>query len=192
MSTGSAAPPKNSKWDFFKRLQFLELVSTERPTACNVDSDSAVPSTSNSPANAQFETQNENSEGCPNEASQSSKPPPPRRKRRNNNLDDILDYLVKRDESRQIAMKQLSANTATEIEDDIASFGNHVKAVLRKLHPRLKIQAKNDIYNILSKYEVIHMDMQEATSVTSGMSNQTISEVSAYSPTSTASTPQPT
>ncbi|XP_021932262.1 transcription factor Adf-1-like [Zootermopsis nevadensis] len=51
MSTGSASPPKNSKWDFFKRLQFLELVSTERPTASNVDSDSAVPSTSNSPAN---------------------------------------------------------------------------------------------------------------------------------------------
>lgn len=134
MSTGSAAPPKNSKWDFFKRLQFLEPVSTERPTASNVESDSA--------ANAQFETRTENSEGCPDEASQSSVPQPPRRKRRNNNHDDILDNLV----------QQLSANTDTEIEDEIASFGNHVKA------PRLKIQA-----NILSHYEVIQMDMRGAT-----------------------------
>ncbi|KDQ71521.1 hypothetical protein L798_09516 [Zootermopsis nevadensis] len=140
MPTGSAEPPTNSNWDFSKGLQFLE------------------PSTSNLPANAQFQTQTENNEGCPDEASQSSVPQPPPQKRRNNNYDYNLDYLVKRD-----AMQQLRANTATEIEDDIALFGNYVKAVLRKLHPRMTIQAKNDLYNILSEYEVKQLDMQERT-----------------------------
>ncbi|KAJ4437261.1 hypothetical protein ANN_17398 [Periplaneta americana] len=73
MSTGSTAPPKHSKWEFFQRLQFLEMVSKERNTASNVDSDSAVASTS---ANQQPE----NSEGCPNEASQLPKPLSPRKK----------------------------------------------------------------------------------------------------------------
>lgn len=189
MATGSSAPPKNSKWEFFKRLQFLELVATERPTASNIDLDSEVPSTLNSPAYAQFQT--ENSDGCPNEGSQSPKPPPPRRRRIKTN-DGILDYLMKRDESRQMTMKQLSANTYTDIDDEITSFGNHMMAVLRKLHPRLKIQAKNDIYYTLNKYEMIQMDLQETTSVTSEMSNPSTSELSAYSPISTASTPEAT
>lgn len=193
MSTGSAAPPKNSKWEFFERLQFLELVPTERSTASNVYSDSTVPSTWT--ANEQSETQSGKSVQCPNEAPQSQKltpPPPPPNKKRRKKEDDFLDYLKKRDESRQMLMEELSAKTsATEIEDDVTSFGNNVKSVLRKLNPRLKIQAKNEIFNILTKYEMLQMDMQE-TSLSPAMSSSTTSFISQYSPVSTPSTSEPT
>ncbi|KAJ4437262.1 hypothetical protein ANN_17399 [Periplaneta americana] len=88
-------------------------------------------------------------------------------------------------------MQKLSTNTSTEIEDDITSFGNHVKSVLRKLHPRLKVQANNEIFNVLTKYEVIEMNMLEERSLSSGISNPS-TFMPAYSPSSTASTSEPT
>lgn len=90
-------------------------------------------------------------------------------------------------------MQQLSANTSTtEIDDDVTSFANHVKSVLRKIHPRLKVQAKNEMFNVLTKYEMIQMYMQEERSLSSGMSNPSTSTISAYSPINTASTHKPT
>ncbi|XP_067005314.2 uncharacterized protein [Anabrus simplex] len=185
LGTGSAVPTKNSKWEFFQRLQFLDLVSTERSTTSNIDQGAPVPvpapvpSPSASSTSTQFETESEIIEECPKETSQSPKPPLLRRKIRcDKNIQDAsLDCLVKRDESRQLTMHQLSAIT-TESEDDVASFGNHVKAVLRKLQPRLRIQAKNDIFNILSKYELKQMDMQEEGSLTRGTLNPSTTETS--------------
>lgn len=182
------SPPKNSKWELFGKLQFLESITTEKPDSSNSKTVTSVTLT----ANEQSESQPKISEECLNEGSQSPKPPPlppsSKRKERKKSQDTFPEYLKKVSHSQQISRAELSINTSTHaVEDDITSFGNHVKTVLRKLNSRLQVEAKNEIFNILTKYEVAQIDIEEGEAIL-GISS---SSASLYSPRSTVSTPEP-
>ncbi|KAL1492918.1 hypothetical protein ABEB36_011084 [Hypothenemus hampei] len=170
--TGSASKSKTSKWDFFERLRFLERVPIERNTessiVTNSDSNSSMScSTSLSqPSTSAFEQQiNDKEDSQP--LSEVRQPPPSRARstrpsrRTIKHHDELLQFMKEREESRQKLIKDLSQTNNQDIDDDVTTFANHVKSVLTKLSPQLKLDAKNEIFATLSKYEKLHLDIQE-------------------------------
>lgn len=75
--------------------------------------------------------------------------------------DYFLDILKNKEDSQYDVTQELNMPKTDETDDDVNTFGDHVKCVLKKLSPRLKIQAKNDIFSILTKYETMNMAMQD-------------------------------
>ncbi|KAL1514386.1 hypothetical protein ABEB36_003653 [Hypothenemus hampei] len=134
--TGSASKSKTSKWDFFERLRFLERVPIERNTESSI----------------KFRNLH-------------LREPDPHVRRTSRRTikkhDELLQFMKKREESRQKLIKDLSQTNNQDIDDDVTTFANHVKSVLTKLSPRLKLDAKNEIFATLSKYEKLHLDIQE-------------------------------
>ncbi|XP_074041519.1 uncharacterized protein [Leptinotarsa decemlineata] len=151
MTSGSAAPAKNSKWELFERLQFLELVSTERASASNVSFETVVSSPMpNEEAEILFDIE-KNQDIATKPAAKSTQ-------KRKKVEDEFLTYLKKRDDQRQVYFQEM--NAFKEIDDDVNTFGNHVKSVMRTLNQRFQIQARNEIFNILTKYEHMQMDLE--------------------------------
>ncbi|KAL1490059.1 hypothetical protein ABEB36_012803 [Hypothenemus hampei] len=145
--TGSASKSKTSKWDFFERLRFLERVPIERNTESSI------------------QQINDKEDSQP--LSEVPQPPPSRARstrpsrRTIKHHDELLQFMKEREESRQKLIKGLSQTNNQDIDDDVTTFANHVKSVLTKLSPRLKLDAKNEIFATLSKYEKLHLDIQE-------------------------------
>lgn len=82
-------------------------------------------------------------------ASSSSLPSFPNSNKTRTKKDDILTYLQKREVSRQKVLQNLRNND----DDDLSTFSEHVKAVLRKLKPLRKLQAKRAILDVNMTYE---------------------------------------
>ena len=78
-----------------------------------------------------------------------------RKKRKSNSAhDEFLDILKKREQQRQESFKTICQQTSNSNDGTINSFCDYIKSVLQTLPPALAVQAKSDIYNIISKYEL--------------------------------------
>lgn len=61
----------------------------------------------------------------------------------------MITLLKRREEQRQQDILNL-----TKFNSSIETFGEHVKTVLSSLPPSMMIQAKSEMFNILTKYEL--------------------------------------
>ena len=62
---------------------------------------------------------------------------------------ELITLLKRREEQRQQDILNL-----TKFNSSIETFGEHVKTVLSGLPPSMMIQAKSEMFNILTKYEL--------------------------------------
>lgn len=175
-TTGSAAQAKHFKWSFYERMRFLEMVSQERNTECSIidectNTDSILSSQLTNTAvdehldNDNQQQKEDNGDLQPNEETDILGSPKPKKSlpaRPSMYRDEFLQVLKKREENRQKLMGQF--NQTKEDNDEDSTFANHIKTVLKKISPRLKIQAKNEIYACLTKYETLNLDLQESRS----------------------------
>ncbi|XP_072389673.1 uncharacterized protein [Diabrotica undecimpunctata] len=181
MATGSGAPAKNSKWELFERLRFLEQISTERASASNISSESLM---STEEAEIPFVSE-ENLDTSIQPAPEAAKSTHPPAKKRKKVEDDFLTYLKKRDDQRQIFLQEI--NTIKENDDEVNRFGNHIKSIMRKLNQRFQVQARSEIFNILTKYELMQMDMESSIQTAPPTSDEHIYASSIVSPSGSAS-----
>ncbi|RZF47722.1 hypothetical protein LSTR_LSTR005986 [Laodelphax striatellus] len=163
--TSRSVPAKNSKWELFERLQFLEQESAETPifppvsdraTASNMSFETVVPSPmSNEEPEIHFNIEENQYTSAQPSTKSTSQPPVKNRKKVK---DEFSTYLKKRDNKRQVYFQEL--NALKETDDVVDTFGNHAKSVLRKLNPRLQIEAREEILNILTKYELLQIEQE--------------------------------
>lgn len=78
-------------------------------------------------------------------------PKPKRTKRKTSEHEELLNILKKRNE-RRLTERQVLREI--DYDETIDSFGQHVKSVLSSLPNLMKIQARTEVYNILTKYEI--------------------------------------
>lgn len=78
------------------------------------------------------------------------------RKRRLNKKAELLDQFKKKNEARGMFL-QNSTHMESD-DDDLESFAIHIKNVLKKLPPVLKIRAKQEIFDVLTKHEIIAVE----------------------------------
>lgn len=104
------------------------------------------------------------------------------RKSRRSKQDEFLEYMKERDKQRQALLQQTVAKTVEEnaYDNDVSSFGDHIKSVLQKLPPILKVKAKTEIFKTISKYEL--MAIENPTSTRTSSSNSCYSTYIIASP----------
>ncbi|KAJ8728928.1 hypothetical protein PYW07_006624 [Mythimna separata] len=186
-STGSAAPAKNSKWQFYERLRFLENTSSERPSSTSVDqeqqsSTSVVQEVTNTSSEVGHEDtpsvaadasvhntiSRELVEPVPGTSTQersipqsksSEKSTSKNTKRKRQKEDEFIKFMKDRHESRNSTLESLKCQ-GRESFDDISTFTKHIETMLRKLSARSRAMAKTEIFNIISKYEIGDIDGQ--------------------------------
>ena len=92
--------------------------------------------------------------------------------------DEFLRFMKERHESRQQEMEVQT--TRFQPMDEISSFSQNIEISLRKLSARSRSLAKSEIFNIVSKYELIDIEFENSRSpYASSLSNNT----TLYSPT---------
>lgn len=198
-STGSAAPAKNSKWQFYERLRFLENISSERQSftsaiepdantyAEDEHEDSLLEATDESVLNTSvmdIEAIPETSTSTPEISLRKSLEKLPKKKIKQRRQDDgFIKFLKERQEKRDSELLLLKSQQP--VDDDISTFTKHVEMVLRKLSARSRAMAKTEIFNIVSKYEIEDIDGHSIRPYTSSSYNS-------FSPISTASSDQQT
>lgn len=197
-STGSAAPAKNSKWQFYERLRFLENTPSERQSCTSVEQEQQ------SSASVEKEVTNTSPgvehEDTPHEAADSSVHNTPSKelpgtskstqersniplsnskntKRKRQKEDEFIKFMKDRQENRY---RQLESLKSQESVDDISTFTKHIEMMLRKLSARSRAMAKTEIFNIVSKYEIGDIEGQTERPYTSSPYNS-------YFPTMAAS-----
>lgn len=69
--------------------------------------------------------------------------------------DDFITFLKERHENRN---SQLELLRSQQPVDDISTFTKHIEMTLRKLSARSRAMAKNEIFSIVSKYEIGDID----------------------------------
>ncbi|XP_031332908.1 uncharacterized protein LOC116163194 [Photinus pyralis] len=204
--TGSSAAPKHSKWEFYERLQFLEVSSCHRKSISNVpnlsqkspkestetannEDDNDSDSNTDGDLDEQYDTQlteaaivneTERSQGNINNITQkssqdTSKVTKTTQKRKDDpsRMNFYSTYMKERDTQRQALLQNTVAENVEKnaYDDDVSSFGDHIKSVLQKLPPILKVKAKTEIFNTMSKYELLAMETPNSTRATSSNSN---------------------
>lgn len=121
-----------------------------------------------------------------------------KRRRVTKQQDGVLDYLRERDKARQSVLKNIPQQND---EDEISSFATHIKNVLKTLPPLLQIKARQEVFQVLIKYEIMAVEApspststvpnystlsQSASRPTTSMSSHSM-EFEIYSPTSNCS-----
>lgn len=169
--TGSAAPknPRSKFASYTKLFSFLESVPNERPTLSSIGHDDAIstqessssqmPTQDRSPIPVELDELPENNKThdslSPSPDSPSVRPSFPKSIKKRTKKEDILSYLQKREITRQKMLENLSKK---EEDDELVSFSDHIKIVLKKLKPIRKLQAKREIFDILMKYELLDVE----------------------------------
>lgn len=192
-SYGSAAPlPKKprSKWVSYSLMSFLDSSSQHRPVTSNIESledttSTAVESTGTqdnlsldfTQSGQDHEAQNplESDEYVRDDPLsreviiprnlQRSKHTPHvkkniKRRRRADNEARLLGYFRKRDESHSVLLQNIIEPKET---DELDSFATHIKKVLTKLPPVLKIRAKQEMFDVLTRYEIMAVEPQSSS-----------------------------
>lgn len=166
---------RQGQWQFFDRLRFLDSVKSR--TEAKEKNDNVqetpirevvvvvpTPGTSISGQEASTSTNMEEQQK-------------PILKRKNPG-DDFIKFLKERHEQRNIEM-QASTPQRT---DEISSFAKHIEMSLRNLSVRSRAMAKNEIFNIITKYEMADIDGQNESPYSTSMNSY-----ASYSPISTTS-----
>lgn len=83
-----------------------------------------------------------------------------KRRRRVDNEARLLGYFRKRDESHSVLLKNIIEPKET---DELDSFATHIKKVLTKLPPVLKIRAKQEMFDVLTRYEIMAVEPQSSS-----------------------------
>ncbi|XP_045491849.1 uncharacterized protein LOC123691482 [Colias croceus] len=210
--TGSAAPknPRSKFYTYANLLSFLETAPRERLTLSNIQNDysstqdTQMPDELNESSDSHIEKQIENvtefqeqldniaKTSCttttsttvtPSQNVQNSAKIPKSNKRQKN---DILNYLQKREESPQKALDKISDD-----EELLVSFSDHLKSVLKMLPPILRIKAKNELYGVLTKYELLSLEPSHNISSASSpySPGYILPEQGAYSPVQNTTDP---
>lgn len=192
-SYGSAAPlPKKprSKWVSYRLMSFLDSSAQHRGVTSNIDSHEDNTNTAEESTGTQDtlsmvfsqpgldrDTQNplESDEDIVDDPLsrevtipriiQRSKHTPhakknTKRRRRADNEARLLGYFRKRDESHSVLLQNIIEPKET---DELDSFATHIKKVLTKLPPVLKIRAKQEMFDVLTRYEIMAVEPQSSS-----------------------------
>ncbi|CAG9840726.1 unnamed protein product [Diabrotica balteata] len=169
-STGSAAPPKNSKEERHQQLKFLDGIPNHRIGGSNVSrSPGELPnseedvdlSLTNDDCNEPTDllsgnTENEKIDAEPaavvniTESSQKSRKQIKIGGKRKKD-DDLLNIWKERDKKRETFFKSIVKKRK---HDDVEAFCHHIGEVLRNLPPVEKAEAKKHLSMVLSDYEI--------------------------------------
>ncbi|CAH4030800.1 unnamed protein product [Pieris brassicae] len=201
-SIGSARA-KNSKWQFYERLRYLENTPSERQGRTSVEKEQQ------SSASVEKEVTNTSPgveyEDTPHEAAYTSVHNTPSKelpgtskstqvrsniplsnssekstvkntKRKRQKEDEFIKFMKDREENRH---RQLESLKSQESVDDISTFTKHIEMMLRKLSARSRVMAKTEIFNIVSKYEIRDIEDQTERPYTSSPSNSHIPTIAA-------------
>ncbi|XP_050304306.1 uncharacterized protein LOC126741885 isoform X2 [Anthonomus grandis grandis] len=197
LPTGSSAEQKVPKWILFNRLLFLDKVSRERLSTTNKN-EGETEMTDNvdevEQTNSQLSSQNAENVGIIAAAATtrtssadavSLSTTGTRRLNRkkgkpDSSNDEIIKLLKKREEQRQETFRGMFQQSQASTDGPLPSFCEHIKSVLESLSPSLQVEAKRDIYNTISKYELLavqskvqhnnHYDYLESSSMHSSTS----------------------
>ncbi|KAI4455602.1 madf domain transcription factor [Holotrichia oblita] len=196
-STGSAAPAKNSKWQFYERLRFLEKIPLERQSSTSVIEQISNTSSEGGHEDPPLEVTDESVHNTPSRESgpipgtstsapeksvslsKSCEKTTKNRIKRNRQDDDLIKYLKERHEKRNSELRLLESQIQ-QPDDDISTFTKHIEMTLRKLTAHSRAMAKNEIFGIVSKYEIGDIERESERPYTSSSYNS-------YSPISVAS-----
>lgn len=190
-SYGSAAPlPKKprSKWVSYSLMSFLDSSAQHRPviskigslegnTAEEITATQDTISVDFSQTGLDCDTQNplESDEDIVDDPlsrevsiprnTQRSKHTPhikknAKRRRRADNEARLLGYFRKRNESHSVLLQNIMEPKET---DELDSFATHIKKVLTKLPPVLKIRAKQEMFDVLTRYEIMAVEPQSSS-----------------------------
>lgn len=83
-----------------------------------------------------------------------------KRRRRADNEARLLGYFRKRDASHSVLLQNIIEPKET---DELDSFATHIKKVLTKLPPVLKIRAKQEMFDVLTRYEIMAVEPQSSS-----------------------------
>ncbi|KAG6453219.1 transcription factor Adf-1 [Manduca sexta] len=173
--SGTGTRTKNSKWNFYKRLGFLEKIpldiNIEGVVNDNSDSEQvsspSLSGLSKSTAGPDQQIENDDDQASIDNSSSivatplpSATEEPHLAQRKKRKFDELLQIMKTREENRVNLVKELSQRRE-ESDDDDYTFSNHIRTVLKKLPPRLKIQARKDIFVTLARYETLVLDIKE-------------------------------
>lgn len=157
---------KNSriKWKTCRLLSFLDTVAQERSGISNVedfyiyddgDNESMQTTTvealvweSNNTEQLNSTINSLQSEGD-NECSSSRKEAKQEKKQKRRS-DRVFEYLRERNEPQQSILKNIANH-----EYELGSFTTHMKEVLKQLPPLLQIRARQELFQVLIKYEMM-------------------------------------
>ncbi|XP_039276093.1 transcription factor Adf-1-like [Nilaparvata lugens] len=212
-STGSAAPAKNSKWQFYERLRFLENTPSERQSCTSVEQEqqssasvekevtntspgvehedtpheaadtSVHNSTLNTPSNELPGTSKSTQERSNIPLSNISEKSTAKNTKRKRQKEDEFIKFMK--DRQENRNRQLELLKSQDPVDDISTFTKHIEMMLRKLSPHSRAMAKTEIFNIVSKYEIGDIEGQTERPYTSSYISN--SSYNSYSPISAAS-----
>ncbi|KAJ8721012.1 hypothetical protein PYW08_006477 [Mythimna loreyi] len=168
-STGSAAPAKNSKWQFYERLRFLENTPSERQSCTSVEQEQQSSAsvekevTNTSPGVKHADTPHEAADTSVHNTPSKELPGTSQSTQEKSNIpsnssakntkrkrpkDEFIKFMKDRQENRN---RQLESLKSQESVDDISTFIKHIEMMLRKLNARSRAMAKTEIFNIVSK-----------------------------------------
>lgn len=173
MPTGSSAEQKPPKWILFNRLSFLDKVSRERLSITNLNEDETnnvdtTEQTNNEKSDTQLLSNNAENmvtiaettttltgsiDSVSLDAASMRRPTRKKRKTDTSN-NEIIELLKKREEQRQETFRGIFQQPQTSKDSPLNSFCEHIKQVLETLPPPLQVEAKKEIYNTISKYEL--------------------------------------
>lgn len=85
------------------------------------------------------------------------------RKQKQDNMESLLHYLSERDKQRQDQHKMLITYPNPDI-DGVDYFCAHIKSILTKLTPTLRVEAKTKVFHLLSEYELKSVQQTERSS----------------------------
>ncbi|KAK5637785.1 hypothetical protein RI129_000032 [Pyrocoelia pectoralis] len=172
--TGSAAPAKNSKWHFFERLRFLDNTPSQRQSSTNIMEENTTSEVADADTYTEVTHEIDLVQDTPTPLrevvptpgtsittqerstplSANSDKPAKKILKRNRQDDEFIKFLKERQESRNIQL-----HACQQPVDEISTFSKHIEMSLRKLSERSKAMAKNEIFSIISKYEMADIDV---------------------------------